>query len=72
MQGAEQRLNDGSLVEDGLPEVWVGESGEQVLEETERQDLSVVDNVGFQRKTLFYQIDDRTKPETDSVRFVWL
>jgi hypothetical protein len=70
MQGAEQRLNDGSLVEDGLPEVRVGESGEQVLEETERQDLSVVDNVGFQRKTLFYQIDDRTKPETDSVRFV--
>ncbi len=72
MQGAEQRLNDGPLVEDGLPEVRVGESGEQVLEETERQDLSVVDNVGFQRKTLFYQIDDRTKPETDSVRFVWL
>jgi hypothetical protein len=70
MQGAEQRLNDGSLVEDGLPDVRVGESGEQVLEETERQDLSVVDNVGFQRKTLFYQIDDRTKPETDSVRFV--
>jgi|FrelakmetLWP11LW_1041352.scaffolds.fasta_scaffold336509_1 hypothetical protein len=70
MQGAEQRLNDGSLVEDGLPEVRVGESGEQVLEETERQDLSVVDNVGFQRKTLFHQIDDRTKPETDSVRFV--
>jgi hypothetical protein len=70
MQGAEQRLNDRSLVEDGLPEVRVGESGEQVLEETERQDLSVVDNVGFQRKTLFYQIDDRTKPETDSVRFV--
>jgi hypothetical protein len=70
MQGAEQRLNDGPLVEDGLPEVRVGESGEQVLEETERQDLSVVDNVGFQRKTLFYQIDDRTKPETDSVRFV--
>ena len=69
MQGAEQRLNDGSLVEDGLPEVWVGESGEQVLEETERQDLSVVDNVGFQKKTLFYQIDDWAKPVWKRFKF---